>query len=31
MSEAGFSINFEDVLNTLDAVLPMIPGRPEVV
>ena len=31
MSEATFAIDFEDVLGQLDEVLPMIPGKPEVV
>lgn len=30
-SEASFAINFEDVLQSLDEMLPMIPGKPEVV
>lgn len=29
-SEAGFSVNFDEVLDTLNQCLPMIPSRPEV-
>lgn len=29
--EEGFCIDFEEIIDRLDVVLPMIPGRPEVV
>jgi len=28
--EAGFEIDFDEVLEILDEVLPVIPGKPEV-